>query len=396
MQTLLQDAIGLREELIRHRRALHARPETGFELPYTAAYVQKALEALGIQPKKVGRAGITASIGTGTLSVLLRADMDALPVREESGLPFAASNGNMHACGHDLHTAMLLGAAALLKQRENELGGGILLMFQPAEELLAGAADMLENGLLDGTEIKAALMLHAMNAREMRPGTVVIPPGGVSAPAADFFQITMRGKGSHGGMPHMGIDPINAGAQLVCALQSISTREMSPVDTHVLTISSFLAGDAANVMPDQAVLKGSVRSYAPETQQYLKTRIGEMATLVAKTFRGAAEVQWLSGCPTLVNDPVLAETAEKLLPALVGEERVLVSGRLKGSTARSVGSEDFANITHRVPSLMLAIAAGGLSDYPLHNPGIVFNEEALPYGAAVYAGFALGMLNRAT
>lgn len=394
MFLLLQDALSMQEKLVTYRRSLHTFAETGFDLPATLSFVRAALQELGCSPKPVGKAGLTALIGTGSPCVLLRADMDALPVREESGLAFASRNGNAHVCGHDIHTAMLLGAAALLKKREADLCGSVLLVFQPAEELLAGAADMLGAGLLEDSQPQAALMLHVMNAPELPPGTVVIPPKGVSAPAADFFEIEIRGRGTHGGMPHCGVDPINAGAHVVTALQAISTREMAPGEAHALTISAFQAGEAANVMPDAAYLRGSVRSYAAENQLYLKERISTVASMTAQSFRTVAQVHWHSGCPTLVNHEGLVKTAEMLLPSVVGSNRVLSAAQLQGSAARSVGSEDFSYISHALPSLMLAVAAGGISEHPLHHPAVVFNEDALPYGAAVYAGFAIGMLHQ--
>ena len=283
---------------------------------------------------------------------------------------------------------MLLGAAALLKQDEETLKGRIIFMFQPAEESLAGASDMLENGLLTTYRPQSAMMIHVMNTSGMQPGTVVIPPAGVSAPAADMFEIHIQGKGCHGAMPHNGIDPINVGAHLVLALQAISTRELGLNEAHALTIASFQAGEATNVMPDSAVLKGSVRSYDLKTQAFLRKRIEEITTMTAQTFRAEAKVQWLSGCPTLVNDERLVQQASENLPDWIGADRVLSAAELSGNSARSVGSEDFSYISQQVPSLMLAMAAGGVTDLPLHHPKIVFNEDALPYGAAVYAAFA--------
>lgn len=394
MQTLLRDAFSIRDKLVAHRRRLHETAETGFDLPNTYAYVRTVLEQLGCHPEPIGRSGLTALIGSGQPCILLRADMDALPVPEESGLPFASRNGNAHVCGHDLHTAMLLGAAALLKQRESTLSGSILLMFQPAEELLAGAVDMLSHGLLEKASPQAALMLHVMNRKEIQPGTIIIPPAGVSAPASDFFEIEVKGRGSHGAMPHNGIDPINAGAHIVTALQAVSTRELAPSEAHVLTVSAFQAGSAANVMPDAACLRGSVRSYSQEVQQYLKERIEAIAGMVAQTFRADAKTKWLSGCPTLINHPALVQAAGQMLSAAVGDGFLLSADALQGAAASSVGSEDFSYISHQLPSLMLAIAAGGLSEYPLHHPAVVFNEEALPYGVTAYAGFALGMMQK--
>ncbi|MBE5793763.1 MAG: amidohydrolase [Clostridiales bacterium] len=392
-QEILKEAMAMQETIKTHRRYLHEHAEVGFELPDTFAYVMDTLQRTGITPQKVGRCGIVASIGEGDTVAMLRADMDALPVREESDLPFACRTGNAHVCGHDMHTAMLLGAAALLKRHESTLKGSVRLMFQPAEESLAGASDMINAGLLEPSCPSAAMMIHVMNTEGLKPGTVIVPPAGVSAPAADFFEIGLQGKGCHGAMPQNGIDPINVGAHLVLALQAISTRELGMNDAHALTVSAFQAGDAANVMPDQAVLRGSVRSFDLDIQQFLKKRIEEITQLTAQTFRAEARLRWLGGCPTLVNHPELTKLACEAFPIAIGSERVLSAAKLGGGDARSVGSEDFSYISQQIPSLMLAMAAGGISNVPLHHPKIIFNEEALSYGAAVYAAFALARMN---
>lgn len=390
---LLKEAMGMKEQLIAHRRHLHRNAEVGFDLPETLAYVMNSLKKMGYEPRKVGKCGVVATIGTGEPVVMLRADMDALPMKEESGLPFACESAHAHTCGHDLHTAMLLGAAALLKKHEAELNGTVKLMFQPAEEPLAGASDMIANGLLEQPCPQSAMMIHVMNMSGMKPGTVVVAPAGVSAPAADMFEIRIQGKGCHGAMPHHGVDTINAGAHLILALQAITAREIGMNDAHALTIASFQAGEATNVMPDQATLKGSVRSYDLKTQQFLRKRIEEITHLTAQTFRASATVHWLNGCPTLVNEPELVTNAGQWLSATLGNDRVLTADQLNGSNARSVGSEDFSYISQKIPSLMLAMAAGGISDLPLHHPRIVFNEDALPYGAAAYAGFAMEQMH---
>lgn len=382
----LKEAKDNKEQIAAYRRKLHACAETGFDLPKTTAFVTDVLKDLGLEAQKVGRSGITATIGTGTPVILLRADMDALPIREETGLAFASKNGNMHACGHDMHTAMLLGAATLLCRHRQVLKGCVKLVFQPAEELLEGAADMLAHGLVDDAGPCFALMLHVMSNTGMKPGTVVIPNAGVGAPAADLFRITVRGKACHGAMPHTGADPINTAAHILLALQSISTREMGISEAHALTIGSFRAGEAPNVIPGEAVLQGSVRSYDGSTQLQLRKRIEEIAQATANSFRTTAQVSWLSGCPPLLNNGELVDAAKSILPQAIGREQVISADSLHGEGGRSVGSEDFAYISQRIPSLMLAVAAGG--EHPLHHSSLVFDEAALPCGAAVYAAFA--------
>lgn len=385
------------QRIIADRRALHACPETGFELHETFDYVWQALSGIGIMPRKCGKCGIIADIGAGEQCVLLRADMDALPIREEADVPFASRNGSMHACGHDMHTAMLLEAARVLKSMEQTLGGRVRLMFQPAEEPLLGAADMLADGLLAGVQPCAAFMIHVLTNIDLPAGTVIVSAPGISAPAAGMFEIRIQGKGCHGAMPHTGIDPVTAAAHTVLNLQQIQARELSLTQSCALTIGMLQAGDTANVIPDKAVLRGSMRAFDEETQRYLIRRVEEIAAQTAALFRAGAETEMLGGAPTLLNDADLSASALSALRAMLGGERVLLSDDLGGEAKKSSGSEDFANITHQVPSLMVALAAGRPQDgyaYPAHHPRTAFDEAALSAGAAVYACLAVNALGR--
>lgn len=383
------------ERLVRDRRHLHAHAETGFDLTETFAYVQQALTQMGLSPRRCGRCGLVADIGHGEKCVLLRADMDALPIREETGLPFACPSGRMHACGHDLHTAMLLEAARVLKQREDGLNGTVRLMFQPAEEIFCGAADMLADGLLDAPRPTAAFMLHVMTNVALPVGTVIVSAPGISAPAAGLFEIGIQGRGCHGAMPHTGVDPISIAAHTVLNLQQLQARELSLSQPCALTIGAFQAGDAANVIPDQAILRGSMRTFDDDTRQFLTRRVEEVAVQTAAMFHGQATVRSLGGCPTLRNDGDLSAAVLSALRTLLGADRALSSSELGGDAAKSSGSEDFANISHEVPSLMVALAAGQPDDghnHPVHHPMTTFDESALSTGAAVYAAMALTAL----
>lgn len=374
------------------RRYLHAHAETGFDLHDTVDYVWKQLKDVGLAPKKCGKCGIIADIGRGERCVLLRADMDALAIREEADVPFASTNGCMHACGHDMHTAMLLEATRLLKARESELPGRVRLMFQPAEEVLLGAADMLDNGLLEGVQVSAAFMIHVLTNLDLPAGTVIVSAPGVSAPAAGMFEIRIQGKGCHGAMPHTGVDPVSIAAHTVLNLQQIQSRELSLTQPCALTIGMLQAGDSANVIPDQAVLRGSLRAFDDETQHYLIRRVKEIAGGTAELFRGSAEVQMLGGAPTLMNDEKLSGLAAAALKKLLGDDRAMLSSELGGDTRKSSGSEDFAHASHVVPSLMVALAAGQPQsghEYPAHHPKTLFDENVLPIGAAVYAMLAM-------
>ncbi|MBE5811019.1 MAG: amidohydrolase [Clostridiales bacterium] len=377
------------------RRYLHAHAETGFDLPETFAYVWQRLTDMGLMPKKCGQCGIIADIGAGEDGILLRADMDALPIREAADVPFASENGCMHACGHDLHTAMLLEAARLLKARENELNGRVRLMFQPAEEPLLGASDMLQNGLLEGMNIRAAFMIHVLTNLALPAGSVIVSSPGVSAPAAGMFEIRIQGKGCHGAMPHTGVDPITIAAHTVLNLQQIQTRELSLSQSCALTIGMLQSGDTANVIPDSALLRGSLRAFDDETHQYLVRRVEEIARSTAELFGGSAETLMLGGAPTLVNDEALSRSTLAALRELLGEQCVLLSHELGGDAKKSSGSEDFANISHAVPSLMVALAAGEPDKgyvFPAHHPKTRFDEAVLPIGAAVYAAMAIRAL----
>ena len=377
------------------RRYLHAHAETGFDLHDTHAYVWKQLTAMGLAPKKCGKCGIIADIGSGEKCVLLRADMDALAIREEADVSFACQSGSMHACGHDMHTAMLLEAARVLKASESELNGMVRLMFQPAEEPLLGAADMLEDGLLEGVNMVAAFMIHVLTGIDIPVGTVIVSSPGVSAPAAGMFEIRIQGKGCHGAMPHTGVDPITVAAHTVLNLQQIQSRELSIAQPCALTIGMLQAGDAANVIPDRAVLRGSFRAFEDETSEYIKRRIEEIAVQTAAMFRASAEVEMLGSCPTLLNSEGISQSTLAALRELLGRDRALLSSELGGGASKMSGSEDFANITHRVPSLMAALAAGRPQDgyqHPAHHPKARFDEAALPIGAAVYAQMAISAL----
>lgn len=394
---LLEEANSLQEEITQHRRWLHAHAETGFSLPETNAYVRKTLEEMGYPVEDCGKAGLTTTVGTpGGKVILLRADMDALPITEETGLPFASTNASMHACGHDLHTAMLLGAAKLLKVHEAELSGQVKFMFQPAEETFEGSLDMIQNGVLVNPKPDAAVMIHVSAGIPLPSGTVIVSSPGVSAPAADYFSIQVQGKGCHGSAPQNGIDPLTAAAHILIALQEIMAREISSSEEAVLTIGSFHGGEVGNVIPDSAVLSGTIRTYDEKIRAFLKQRLTEIAQGIAATFRSSAAVSFGSCCPTLINDQELSEDVTDILKKLLGSERVFTTAQLGGGKPqRGGGSEDFAYITQEIPSVMLALAAGEPSKgyrYPQHHPKVTFDEDVLSTGAAVFAGIAYSWL----
>ena len=400
-EILLSEAESISEIIVNQRRTLHQMPGTEFDIGETLAYVKKELEDMGYAPEQCGRAGLVALAGgkkPGKV-FLLRADMDGLPIREEADVDFASKNGRMHACGHDMHTAMLLGAARLLKQHEDEIEGTIKLMFQPAEEVFEGSKDMIESGLLENPKVDAALMIHVMANMPFPAGTVVVSAPGVSAPAADYFDIKVQGKGCHGSMPNTGVDPLTAAAHILISLQEIHARELAMGEKAVLTFGTMNAGTASNVIPDTVTMGGTLRTFDEESRSYIKNRMSEIAQGVAQAFRAEAEVIFGSGCPTLVNNRDMSLSCEKYVKELLGPGKAFSVTELNamggGSSSRTAGSEDFAYVSQQVPSVMLALASGQPDKgycYPQHHPMVKFDENALPGGSAVYAYTALRWL----
>lgn len=399
---ILEEAEQLKETIISNRRYLHCHAETGFDLKDTVAFVEKSLVDMGYEPVKYGKSGIVALAGGKKKGkvFLVRADMDALPIKEEADVDFPSVNGSMHACGHDMHTAMLLGAAKLLKAHENEIEGTIKLMFQPAEEIFEGSGDMIEAGLLKDPAVDGALMIHVMAGMPFTPGTVIVSAPGVSAPAADYFEIKVQGTGCHGSMPNTGVDPINVAAHILIALQEIHSRELAMGDRSVLTFGTMNAGTAANAIPDTVLMGGTIRAFDEDTRAFIKERMVQIADGIAKSFRAEAKVIFGSGCPTLVNDKDLSVCAEKYAKELLGEVKAFSVSELEAmsgdqKSSKSAGSEDFAYISQKVPSVMLALAAGQPEKgyiYPQHHPMVKFDEEALAGGSAIYAYTAMRWL----
>lgn len=385
---LLTSAKAEIDTLREYYRHLHKFPEAGMVLPETVAFIKKKLERTGIYYEDCG-GGIIAFIGKGERCVLLRADMDALEMREETGLEFASEGGNMHACGHDMHTAMLLGAARLLKDRENEIGGRVALCFQPGEETLTGAKSMLDRGLIERTGAEAAVMIHVMTATPFLCGTAIIPPKGVGAAGADFFRIDLIGKSCHGSTPHLGRDPVAALALIIQSLSSLTAREVKGGEGDVLTLGMIKGGEAPNVIPERISLWGTLRSYSDESRDFIKERLSHICAHTAKALRCRASVEFTSSAPSFVNDPHVRERAIRALR----DARIPIYQVPMGE--KGGGSEDFAYVSRRIPSLMLCISAGNISEgytEPLHSPRARFDEGALPYGAAAFAAVAAELL----
>ena len=380
-------ALELREETVSHRRWLHSNAEVGLHMPKAQAYVMEQLKKAGLKPQPCGH-GVTAQLGkAGGKTLLLRADMDALPMPEESGEPFACPTGTeAHACGHDFHAAMLLTAAKILKENEAMLSGRVRFMFQPAEETFEGAKDMLANGILDGVD--AALAYHVGSGR-MPVGLFMYNSGGTMMYSVDGFRITVHGKGAHGAYPHCSIDPIHIGVHIYLALESLIAREADPSKACVLTIGNFSAGSAPNIIPDTATLQGTLRTNDGASREKLVRRLKEVVHKTAEVFGGWAEIEMISEVPTLVCDSAMTNE-------IVGYMQELpIPGLTPVPDMSASASEDFATIAAKVPSVFMYLSAGYMDergDAPAHNPKVRFNEDVCPIGSACLAHCAVRWL----
>lgn len=390
MNTILSDALGAKDELVQIRRSLHRCPEVGSDLPKTAAFVTETLRRLGYGPQEICKSGITAVLEGAKpgKTLMLRADMDALRLREQAPVSFAAENGNMHACGHDMHTAMLLGAAKLLMARREEIPGKVKLVFQPNEEGFGGAKAMVQAGVLEQPKVDAAMALHVCSG--IPSGRVLAGTGTVMA-GCTFFRIRISGTGCHGATPERGVDPINIAAHIHLSLQEILAREISPFTPAVLTVGRLSAGDAPNIIPQEALLEGSVRTMDPETDKLICGRIAEIATRTAELFRGTAVMEELSSVPPLRNDAQLVTQMTGFLGEIHDPAQIVTFEN--GGT----GSEDFAVISRLVPCCYLLLGAGTPREnpvfgQPMHNEKVVFNEDVLPLGSAILAHCAMRWL----
>ena len=379
----------IEQQIIADRRFLHQHAEVGFDLPETRAYVISRLKELGYAPKEMGQ-GIVAQLGEGSPCILLRADMDALPMEEENDLPFRSENhGKAHTCGHDMHTAMLLGAAAILARRKKELHGTIKFMFQANEEGGQGAKAMVDAGVLENPKVDAAIGMHTAAARDS--GSFYYATGSTMA-SSDGFTVEITGKGGHGAGPQFSIDPINIACHIHLGLQELIAREAPPAEVTVLTIGSLHSGTAGNIIPQTATMQGTLRTHSEQTRRKLKRRMDEVCQYTAKAFGGEAKLTFSFGIPVLFNDAAMAETLAQTLKTHFGEDCV------HKIDMKLAGSEDFAELSLRVPSVYLSIGTGHEKDgfpYGQHHPKVIFDESCMKNGAAAYAACAWEWLEAA-
>ena len=387
IETVKTQAAGLQDEITAVRREIHRFPERGQRLPKTKAFVMEKLREYGYEPKEICESGIVAEISgkQSGRTLLLRADMDALPVEEKAECDFRSENDCMHACGHDMHTAMLLGAAKLLRQNQDLLQGTVKLVFQPDEEGFTGAKAMLAAGVLENPKVDAGIALHVNSGT---PSGMVLCGKGTCMAGCTLFRITVKGKGCHGAMPETGVDPINIAAHIYLALQEIVAREVAAMEPVVVTIGKFQSGDVPNVIPQEAVLEGTIRYMKKEMGEEVLKKIRRICELTAQTFRGTAEVTELASAPPLINDRDMAEEISSYTKQIVGENRVYVYEN------GGMGSEDFASYTYQIPYTYMLLGAGTKEEdprygKPMHNEKVVFNEEILQKGAAIHTCCAI-------
>ena len=392
---LVDAAEAIQDDVVAIRRRIHRRPEIGLDLPATQSVVLEELAKLGIEGRRgTGLSSVVAVIEGGRPgpTILLRGDMDALPLREDTGLSFASeTDGAMHACGHDTHIAMLLGAARLLQERRTRLAGHAILMFQPGEEGMGGAKTMMAEGLLGaaaatgGERPSGALAVHI--STRYSSGEVHIKPGPEMA-ATDVIRITVHGRGGHASAPHRALDPIVVAAEITIALQAMVTRRVDVFDPAVVTIAQISAGTTNNIIPESAFLFGTIRSVSEATRAEVRAGVRRVAEGIAAAHGATAEVDLEPGYPITINDPAFTTFVQETARALIGEESVV---ELK---APIMGAEDFSYVLQQVPGAMAFLGARPAGQDPAtapenHSNLVVFDESAMPIGVALYAATAI-------
>lgn len=376
----------LQQQTIRDRRYIHQHAEVGYHLPKTAAYVKKRLMEMGYAPQDVCEGGLSATIGKPGKVFMLRADMDALPMKEETGLPFACTeNAFAHTCGHDLHTAALLCTAKMLKEQESQLPGTIKLMFQPAEEILCGSKMMIEGGILENPKVDAALAIHVTPRYET--GRIALISG-VAMAACYGFRIHIIGSSAHGCYPEQAVSPINIAAHIYLGLQELIAREADPTKTAVLTVGSIHSGSMPNTIPAEATMEGTLRTFDQGLIDFLIQRANSMVEKTAEAYRGKAHIEVLWNVPVVYNEPKLHDDVCRYYRAAFHQEPIV--------DALIAGSEDFAFITQKIPAVDLYIGATKKENlnsfFPAHHPKCSFDEDVLPYSAALNAEVAVNWL----
>ena len=394
MNDIAEAAKKIEGKVIEWRRELHQIPELSHDLPKTTEFIVRKLESFGVDSiirdvgildKGIKSCGIVAELvgASEGKTLAIRADMDALPIKEGIELPFASKNGNMHACGHDAHVAMLLGVAGLLAERRKELAGKVRFIFQPAEETMNGSASMILDGAMDGVD--AIIGIHTGKLfSPAKPGALGYRAGGLMASSDEFIAV-FKGKGGHGAMPHLTIDPVLMACQAVCQLQSLVSREVSPISPAVITVGVINGGSAFNIIPDDVSIKGTLRTLNPDLRKYLQVRITDTIKGVAHNMRGEAEVGIFPGCEAVINDKEVVEKMVSIAKSVLGDDMV------QEIQEPTMGGEDFSFFLEKAKGAFFFHngSFGDERDMPHHNPKFQLNESSLWSGVASMTAFAL-------
>lgn len=392
LQTLIKEQAHLfKDDIITDRRHLHANPELSFEEYQTSEYIQNRLKEIGIDYKVIATTGVLAEIngtkGDGPL-IVLRADMDALPIKEENELEYKSCNdGVMHACGHDAHTSILLGVVRIINALKDEFSGTVRFLFQPAEEKLPGGAQqMIAEGALQNPEPVYVIGQHVFP--HIEAGKVAVPTGMCMA-SMDEITVTIKGKGGHAAMPHITVDPIYIAAQLIVALQQLVSRMAHPQMPTVLSVGKFIGDGAINIIPDSVYLEGTFRTFEDEWRYEAHNKMKKLATTLVEGMGGTCEFNIRRGYPSLHNNEELSAEMNKIATEYMGEENVVPIENM-------MAAEDFAYYSRQKPSVFYFLGVGNESkniSYPLHNPKFNIDESALETGAGLMAYFAIQLLN---
>jgi amidohydrolase len=376
----------LENEVIATRRDLHRIPETGFQEHETAAYVAERLKRLDLEVQTgIAGTGVVGLLRTGRPgpTLMIRADMDALPIAEETGLSFASTHpGCMHACGHDAHMAMALGAAAALSRLTHRFIGQVKFVFQPAEEGPGGAQPMIDAGVLENPQVNFALACHLWSER---PEGVIGVRAGAFLAAMDRFDIKILGRGGHAAQPHLCVDALEVGTQVVAALQRIVSRQMNPIEPAVVTVGTFHAGTAFNITPAEAVLSGTTRTFNPAIWNSWESRLEKIVRGVCEAMGAGCEFKFRRGYPPTVNDSAVADVVRRSAITVVGEERVV-------EPELTMGGEDMSFFLERCPGCFYCIGVGRDGAASLHNPRFDFREELMLLGVETHCRTALDLL----
>ena len=383
--TMWQECEKLQDYIVGLRRDLHRIPETGTDLPKTQAYICAELDRLGVSyTKNQGDSGIIGEIKGGKpgKTVLLRADIDALPIHEETGLPFASEHeGRMHACGHDTHAAMLIGALKVLNEHREALSGNVKFVFQTAEEISKGSQIAIKEGVMDGVDAVFGIHIGSILGPSLPSGTISVVPGCCMA-SFDRFVLTVKGNGCHGSTPEKGVDPVTIACNIVLSLQEVIAREIAGTKPAVLTVGMINGGFAYNIIPSEVKIEGTIRAVEESVRRQLAKRIEEISKNIAAAFRGSVDFFMDWGAPPVINDEKMAALAAKAAAKVLGEEHVVTT-----QDAPNMGGEDFAYYLAEKPGAFMFLSSADAAkhtDVPHHNPKFMVDEDVFCKGSAVF------------